>query len=268
LRLAAPMVERSAGGMSYVDQVAIVTGGARGFGEGLAMRFAEQGAHVVVCDIDVEEVQKVSEAIKALGQRSLWFGVDVTNHDQIKAMVSKTIDEFGRIDILINNAGVTDRLVPTIEKDVATWERCVDIHLKGAYLGSREVARHMIARKYGRIINPASMTAFSGFPYRTAHGPAKAAIVNLTKTLAVEWAQFNITVNAVAPGYMLTRLNTNLIAAGKLDEEKLNRRIPMGHLGKVEDVVNAVDFLCSDRAGYITGHTLAVDGGFLAYGAL
>lgn len=254
--------------MPMKDQVAIVTGAAQGIGKATALRFAREGAHLVVCDINVEGVKKFSQEIAALGRRSLWFEVDVTNIHQIKAMVQKTATDFGRIDILINNAGVADQMVPVIEQDIQTWERIVDIHLKGTYLCSKEVGAEMIKNNFGRIVNTSSIVGLGGFPNRTAYGPAKSAIINLTKVLAIEWAAFNVNVNAIAPGYIRTQMNEDLIRSGKFDEKKITQRIPMKRMGRVEEVVNVVHFLCSEAASYITGETIVVDGGWVAYGSI
>jgi NAD(P)-dependent dehydrogenase (short-subunit alcohol dehydrogenase family) len=248
------------------NRVAIVTGSARGLGRATAMRFALEGAHVIVCDVKADEVHEVSDAIESMGKRSLWFEVDVSDICQVKRMVDETVATFGRIDILVNNAGITDQMVPTVDQDFYKWKRCFDVHMSGTYICSKEVGSIMVNNKYGRIVNLSSIVGLRGFPNRTAYGPAKAAIVNLTKVLATEWATFNVNVNAVAPGSIWTPMVEEKVNEGKLNIEGIKSRIPMGHLGQVEDVVNAVHFLCSDAAAYITGVTLAVDGGYMAYG--
>lgn len=252
--------------MQMKSKIAIVTGAARGIGQATAMRFAREGAHLVICDINAEGVKKVCEEITALGQRALWFQVDVTDLNQVKAMVQETASTFGRIDILVNNAGIADQIVPVVEQDIQIWQKIVDINLKGTYLCSKEVGREMIKNNFGRIVNTSSIAGLTGLPHRTAYGPAKSAIILLTKVLAIEWAAFNVNVNAVAPGYIRTQMVEDLVHAGKLDDQRISQTIPMRRLGRVEEVVNVVHFLCSDAASYITGETIVVDGGWISCG--
>jgi len=249
------------------DQVAVVTGAAQGLGEAMALRFAQEGANVVVCDVDLDGARELSKKITDMGRKSLFFKVDVTNIDHIKTMVQKTVDEFKRIDILINNAGISDQLVPTIEQDVDKWERCFDIHMKGTYLCCKEVGTVMVKNQYGRIVNMSSIAGLGGgAPWRTAYSPAKAAIIMLTKILAAEWAPLNINVNAVAPCHVMTNFVASLVKAGKLNPEAIIKRIPKGRMAKVEEVVNVVYFLCSEQSNFVTGQTIAVDGGHTAFG--
>lgn len=252
--------------MELKGKVAVVTGGAQGIGEAIAMCFAREGAYVVVCDINVEKVREVSHNITALGLRSLWFEVDVTSISQVNTMVEKTAESFGHIDILVNNAGISDQIVPTTEQSIDTWQKIVDINLKGTYLCSKRIGKEMIKNNFGRIVNISSIVGLTGFPMRTAYGPAKSAIIMLTKVLAIEWAPFNINVNAIAPGYIRTEMVESNIRAGKLNEKKLCNRIPLRRLGTKEEIANVVRFLCSDSASYITGTTIVVDGGWVAYG--
>jgi len=252
--------------MQLKNKVAIITGAAQGIGQTIAMCFAKEGAHVSVCDINGEGVKKVSQDIVALSQESIWSEVDVTNTSQVGDMVRKTAEGFGRVDILVNNAGVPDQGVSVVEQDIDSWQRIVDIHLRGTYLCSKEVGKEMIKNNFGRIVNISSIIGLTGFPMRTAYGPAKSAIIMLTKVLAIEWAPYNINVNAVAPGYIRTKMLEDLIHAGKLNEEKICNRIPLKRFGTKEEIANVVQFLCSDAASYITGATITVDGGWVAYG--
>ncbi len=252
--------------MELEGKVAVVTGGAQGIGEAIAMCFASEGAYVVVCDINVERVREVSDNITALGLRSLWFEVDVTIMSQVNTMVEKTAENFGHIDILVNNAGISDQIVPTTEQSIDTWQKIVDINLKGTYLCSKRIGKEMIKNNFGRIVNISSIVGLTGFPMRTAYGPAKSAIIMLTKALAIEWAPFNINVNAIAPGYIRTEMVEKNIRAGKINEEKLCDRIPLRRLGTKEEIANVARFLCSESASYITGTTIVVDGGWVAYG--
>jgi len=232
------------------------------------MRLAKEGANVVVCDLQAEKVKEVAQAIQALGCRSLWFEVDVTDADSVKEMVDQTAEKLGTIDILVNNAGISDPQVnvPTIEQDPVKWQRCVDVSLKGMYLCSKEVGRIMVANKSGHIVNIASMGGLFGFPTRTAYAPAKAGMISLTKTLAVEWADLNIKVNGVAPGYFWTDMNLRLSEQGKINFDHISSKIPMKRMGKIPELVEIVLFLCSDAVSYMTGQTLSVDGGASVFG--
>jgi len=254
--------------MRLKDKVAVVTGGGQGIGRTIAMRFAEEGAWVVVCDINAEGVNRVSQDIVALGRRSLWFKVDVTDISEVDAMAATTAESFGRIDILVNNAGIPDQLIPTTEQDIDTWQKIINVHLRGTYLCSKRIGKEMMKNNFGRIVNMSSIIGLTAFPMRTAYGPAKSAVIMLTKTLAIEWAPFNINVNAIAPGYIRTEMVEGVIRAGKLNEEKLCNRIPLKRLGTKEEIANVAEFLCSDAASYITGATIVVDGGWVAYGGI
>lgn len=254
--------------MEMKGKVVVVTGGAQGIGEAIAMCFAREGAYVVVCDINVEKVREVSHNIMAMGLKSLWFEVDVTCIYQINTMAEKTAKRFGHIDYLVNNAGISPQMVPTIEQDIDTWQKIVDTNLKGTYLCSKRIGREMINYNSGRIVNISSIVGLTGFPMRTEYGPAKSAIINLTKALAIEWAPFNINVNAIAPGYIRTEMVESIIHTGKLNEEMLCNRIPLRRLGTKEEIANVVRFLCSESASYITGTTIVVDGGWVAHGSI
>lgn len=254
--------------MELKGKVAVVTGGAQGIGEAIAMCFAREGANVAVCDINVEKVREVSHNIMALGLQSLWFEVDVTSISQVNTMAEKTAESFGHIDYLVNNAGIPPQMVPTTEQNIDTWQKIVDTNLKGTYLCSKRIGREMIKNNFGRIVNISSIVGLTGFPMRTDYGPAKSAIIMLTKVLASEWGQFNINVNAIAPGYIRTEMVESLIRAGKFNEEKLCNRIPLKRFGTKEEIANVVKFLCSEQASYITGATIVVDGGWVAYGGV
>jgi NAD(P)-dependent dehydrogenase (short-subunit alcohol dehydrogenase family) len=172
------------------------------------------------------------------------------------------------VDVLVNNAGIADTLTPTVEQNVDDWQRVVDVCLRGTYLCSRAVAKEfMLPQRSGRIVNIASIAGVVGLPTRNAYSASKAGVVMMTRTMASEWARWNITVNAVAPGYIRTPMLDALISAGKLDEAVVRRRIPAGQLGAPADIASAVLFLSSDGARYVNGTCLPVDGGWSAYGA-
>jgi len=195
-------------------------------------------------------------------------GGDVSKEAAVAEMVARVEETMGGIDILVNNAGMADSFVPTIDQPLSHWQRLIDVHLTGTYLVSKTVAPGMIRRgRGGAILNLNSIAGVVGLPVRTAYSAAKAGIGMLTRVLGCEWGPHGIRVNAVAPGYMMTPLTEKLIAEGKVDVKRIRRRTPMGALGTADDVAQAMLFLASDRAKFITGVTLPVDGGYMAWGA-
>jgi len=247
-------------------KVALVTGGGKGIGRAIAFRFAEAGAAVAVDAAHLASAQSTTDEIIKLGSKAIAIEADVADESQVDNMTEQVMKEFGRLDILVNNAGVGSELVPTIQQSVEKFDRLIAVHLRGTYLCSRAAARHMIQAKYGKIVNIASVTGMVGMPIRTSYGAAKAGIIQLTKTLAVEWAQYNINVNSISPGTVLTPMVEGHIQAGTIDVEPLRKRHPLGRLGKPEEIADAALFLASDYASWITGINLPVDGGWSAYG--
>ncbi len=249
----------------FTDRVVLVTGGASGLGLATARRFAEGGATIVINDLREDAAR---QAALELGPQHLGVGGDVSKEADVKAFVEEAIALKGQINILVNNAGVPDSFTPTVDQELSHWQRLIDIHLTGTYLVSKTVAPHMIAAGTGgAIINLNSIAGVVGLPMRTAYSAAKAGIGMLTRVLGCEWGIHRIRVNAVAPGYMLTPLLQNLLDAGKVDGERIRRRTPMGVFGEAEQIANAITFLASDKALFITGATLPVDGGYMAFGA-
>ena len=248
------------------ERVALVTGGSRGIGKAVCQALAGKGFKVVVNHARKGSADEVLQQIEKNDGTALGVQADISREDEVKAMIEKVLDHFGRIDCLINNAGISDQIVPVVEQESSKWQRLIDIHLKGTYVCSKEAAKSMIQNRYGRIVNVASIAGLTGFPMRTAYGPAKSAVMNLTKILAIEWAPYHINVNAVAPGYIRTELVEDLIQAGTLNEETICNRIPARRLGRPDEIAKVVLFLLSDDSDYITGETLVVDGGWLAYG--
>lgn len=246
------------------DRIALVTGGASGLGFATATAFAREGATVVINDLRPEAAR---DAAQALGDKHFAVGGDVSKEDDVSTMVRAALDRFGRIDILVNSAGMPDSFTPTVDQTLTHWQRLIDVHLTGTYLVSKTVAPSMIAQKSGVILNLNSIAGLMGLPVRTAYSAAKAGIGMLTQVLGCEWGPHNVRVNAVAPGYMLTPLTEKLIADGKIDEKRIRRRTPMGTMGAAEDIAEAMVFLASDRAKFITAITLPVDGGYCSWGA-
>jgi NAD(P)-dependent dehydrogenase (short-subunit alcohol dehydrogenase family) len=250
--------------MELQGRIALITGAGSGLGLATAQAFAREGATVVVNDLRLTSAE---ETASSLGANHSAVGGDVSDEKQVKLMVAEALERHGKIDILVNNAGVPDSFVPTVEQPLSHWQRLIDIHLTGTYLVSKGVAPSMIARRSGVILNLNSIAGVLGLPVRTAYSAAKAGVGMLTRVLGCEWGPHGVRVNAVAPGYIRTPLTEKLIAEGKIDERRIRRRTPMGMMGTAEDVANALVFLASDRARFITAITLPIDGGYCAWGA-
>jgi len=247
--------------VSLLGKVAVVTGGRRGIGKAIARALAEAGADVALGDrvVDDGELNAVSEEVKKLGRRSLAVQADITQKADVDNLVQKTMAEFGAIDILVNNAAMNIR-APLLELNEDGWDKVIDTDLKGYYLCSQAVGKIMVGQKRGNIINIASTAAMYTAPEMGAYCVAKAGVVMLTRILAVELAQYNIRVNAVAPSLVKTKFSQPLWS----DPETLKQiesEIPMGRLAEPSDIVGSVLFLASDASAYITGHTIVVDGG-------
>lgn len=250
--------------MRLDNKVVLVTGASSGIGRAIALAVAEVGADVAVCEVSqkVGALDEVCEAVEDLGQRALPLALQLPDMESIDAAVSRVVDTYGRVDILVNNAGVN---IPrdALEVTEADWDRVLDVNLKGLFFMSQRVARSMIEAGGGKIVNIASQNGVVGYYKRAAYCSSKAGVVNLTRVLAVEWAPYQITVNAVGPTFILTPLTQSTFDNAELREDLLSR-IPLGRVGQPEDVVGAVVFLASPAADLITGHTLLVDGGWTA----
>ncbi|SMG20603.1 SDR family NAD(P)-dependent oxidoreductase [Paraburkholderia susongensis] len=246
------------------QRAAIVTGGANGIGWACAQRFAQEGYSVVIADLDAQEAGKRA---RELGAGHLGVGADVAAEADVCALIDACVERFGRLDVLINNAGNGDQPHPTIQQNVDAFDRLLDIHVRGTFLACREAGRVMLAQRSGAIVNLGSIAGLAGIPARNAYGAAKAGIVAMTRSLACEWARDGIRVNAVAPGYVATELVETLRHNGQLNVQSIEKRTPIGRLARPEEIAQAISFLASDAASYITGTVLSVDGGWHAYGA-
>ena len=251
--------------MKLTGKVAVVTGGGQGIGRACALAFAEEGADVVIYDMNLESTNRVTDEIKNLGRLALAIKCDVSNSQAVNQATQKALDNFKRIDILVNNAGIGE---PALAEDTteASWDRTIDINLKGQFLCSQAVGRQMIKQKYGKIINIASLQAHVATPLHIAYAVSKAGVLGLTRVLAVEWALYNISVNAVSPGSTVTAQRGQ--AEKKFPElltENPVAKIPQGHPNKPEDIANAVLFLASPESDNITGQSIIVDGGVVAH---
>ena len=249
--------------MRLHGRVAAITGGALGIGRATALLFAAEGAAVALGDVKVDAAEAVVKEIVQRGGRAIAVGVDVGDTGQVQAFVDRTVAELGRLDVMFANAGIA-HVAPFLEHPEAQWHRVLRVNLTGVFLCGQIAARRMVQQGGGgRIITTASINGFRGVENLVGYNVAKAGVIELTKTMAVELAQHHITVNAIAPAQIDTRLTR-----GYSDDAKARRvaRIPMGRFGEAEEVARVALFLASDDASYVTGHTLAVDGGYLAGG--
>ena len=243
--------------MDYKGQVGIITGGTRGIGAAIAEALAQRGVNVVIASRNAEEANEKAAGLSSLGIKAMGVKLDVSKSDEVGAVFEKIRNEYQRIDILINNAGITkDGLVLRMKEEA--WDAVIDINLKGVFLCTREALKDMVSQKYGRIVSLTSVAAFMGNPGQANYGASKAGIVGFTKTVAKEYANRGITVNAVAPGFIETAM-TDVLKDTIKDEMK--RLIPTGRFGTVEDVARAVVFLASPESNYITGQVIHVNGG-------
>lgn len=239
------------------EPVALVTGGASGIGRATAALFAARGHRVAIADLSGAE-----DAAGEIGRGHIGLGLDVTD----EGAVEEALARLDRIDVLVNNAGIGDTHLPSVDQDIDQFRKVVDVHLAGAFLMARASARRMIGAGGGAIVNLSSIAGVTGLPRRNAYGAAKAGVSMMTRSLACEWAGSGVRVNAVAPGYARTALVEKLVEDGRIDIAAIKRRVPQGRLIDPGEIAEAIWFLASPAASAITGVTLSVDGGWAAFG--
>jgi 3-oxoacyl-[acyl-carrier protein] reductase len=242
--------------MLLESKVAVITGGASGIGAGLARRFVQEGAKVVICDADDETGAKTAQQI---GGTVYFYKLDISDEEAVNSTVGKIFNEFAKIDILINNAGITnDKLLLRMTRE--DWDRVISVNLTGTFLVTKAVIKFMMKQRYGRIVNIASVIGLTGNAGQANYAASKAGVIGFTKSCAKELAARNITVNAIAPGFIKTKMTDVLPDEVKENYKKL---IPMKHFGEPEDVAQLALFLVSDQSSYITGQVICLDGGMV-----
>jgi len=250
--------------LDLTSKTAVVIGGTSGIGLALGKGLAEAGANVVPTGRREELIRSAATAIEKLGRKSMVVTSDVTDRSSLERLHNAVLTEFGRIDILVNCAGMTKR-TPTLDVSEEEWDRIIETNLNGTLRACQVFGRKMIEQKYGRVINIASLASFISLNEVAAYNASKAAVASLTKTLAIEWSRHGVCVNAIAPGVFRTELNSALLD-GTARGQELLARTPMRRFGTTDELVGAAVFLASEAASYVNGHILTVDGGFLASG--
>ena len=248
--------------MRLQGRITAITGGALGIGRATALLFAAEGATVAIGDVEVAAAEKVAGEIAEQGGRAIALGMDVGEAAQVQGFVDRIVADHGRLDVMFANAGIAHS-APFLDHPEADWHRVLRVNLTGVFLCCQIAARQMVRQGGGRIIATASINGFRGVERLVGYNVAKAGVIELTKTMAVELAQHGITVNAIAPAQIDTRLTQSF---SERQRGRRLERIPLGRFGEPDDVARAALFLASDDASYVTGHTLAVDGGYLAGG--
>ncbi len=251
--------------MRLKDKVAIITGGGSGFGEVTARLFAREGAAIMLADINGEAAQTVADSIASEGGQVGWARTDVTSSSSVEAMVQAALNRFGRVDILFNNAGI-EGFGTVVDTDENTWERIFAVHVRGTYLCSKYALPAMIeGRRGGSVVNVSSVAGLVGIRNMTAYSAAKGAILSMTRSMAVDFAQYGVRVNCVAPGTTMTPMGQRLVEGDTPEQLALRMsRYPLNRFGRPEEIANAVLFLASDESSYATGSCLVVDGGLTA----
>ena len=243
-------------------RVALVTGSAQGLGKEIALTLAQAGASLILADLVVAE--ETAEQVKAMGSRCVSIQADISNEKAVENLVQRAIHEYGKVDVLVNNAGISQlSFVPTEEASLEEWDNVIAVNLRGTFLCCKYVGREMIKGGGGSIVNISTTAGITGVPRAPAYCASKAGVILLTKSLALEWARYNIRINAIAPHYLETALSEGLRASEKA-YTGLIKQIPLRRFGKTSEIVGAVLFLASGASSYMTGSVVVADGGYLA----
>ena len=248
--------------MRFKDQVVFITGGTRGLGKAMAAQFLAEGASVAVNGIPQEAVSQFEEEFK--GKPVAAFYADVTNYEEMEGVAAKTVEKFGKVDVLINNAGVVNALMPAAKMKKEEFDKSIDINLKGAFYSCQVFGKRMIAAKYGRIINIASQVALYGEKGFLPYAVSKSGLMVMSRTLAYEWSEFGVTTCTVAPGFIGGGMNEGLIRK-QMFVDYLSSRTPIGRMMNVDEYVGLILFLATKEAAYINGETITIDGGMTGY---
>lgn len=243
--------------LTLTGKKALITGGASGIGAAVVDLFVRLGAEV--CTVDLQSNGAAPAQVHSLR-------ADVSSEEDVRSVTQQAIEAMGTVDVLVNCAGIPDTYTPTLEQNLTSWQRIVDVDLTGTYLVCKAVGAHMVERRAGAIVNISSIVGLGGFPRRNAYGAAKAGVIMLTRSLASEWGAMGIRVNCIAPGYIRTPLVDALVDARKVDIDRVERRTPMARMGHPGEIAQAAAYLASDWSSFVTGATLPVDGGWSAFG--
>jgi NAD(P)-dependent dehydrogenase (short-subunit alcohol dehydrogenase family) len=246
-------------------RIAIVTGAGRGIGHGIALGYAREGAKVALVSRNAEELQALAAEIRASGGEALVAPADVRDSAAVNAVVEQVVAQWGGVDALVNAAGIP-MAVPTTELSDEKWQMTLDININGTFFFCRAVAPHMIAKGHGTIINIGSLHSFLGIPMRAAYAASKGGVLQLTRSLATEWAPHGVRVNCISPGWIRTPLQDEMVRQGRLDRTPIVARTPIRRIGEVSDIVGPAIFLASDESAFIVGEQLIIDGGWGIYG--
>ena len=253
--------------MRLKGKTALITGSGRGIGKATALLFAQEGADVIAADLLIAEAEETAAAVRKAGRKAAAISADMSNPDETYAMIDNAIKAFDKLDILVNNAGMPAIPGKTFDiTNMEAWDKLMAVNVRSVFQCSQRAALWMKEHGGGKIVNIGSQTGIAGVPYVNAYGPSKAAVINMTRSHAVEWAKFKINVNCVAPCWTLTQRLENACDKGIVSMEEIIKRCPMGRAATPEDVAKAALFLASEDADFITGITLPVDGGWLAFG--
>ena len=249
---------------SFNGKVALVTGGSSGIGRATALAFAREGAKVVVADIDVEGGNETVGMVKELSGEAIFVKADMSKAVEVQALIDRAVQSYGRLDYAHNNAGIEGAIAPTHEYPEDSWDRIIDIDLKGVWLCMKYELPEMLQQGGGAIVNTSSLAGLIGRPAKCGYNASKHGVIGLTKTAAIEYAKAGIRVNAVCPGTINTPMAQLAVDRDQDAEDQYIEQTPLGRIGTPEEVADAVVWLCSDAASFVTGHTVVLDGGYIA----